>query len=87
MQYEDGTAVKIGHVVTVQSGPERYIIIGLGESNVVKLLQIGNIQKDDSPSLGEMIISPTGFTRKTPAADLTRVGSARINVVEEDPII
>ena len=85
MTYEDGTIVKIGHIV--QKGSEKYLVIGLGRGNAVKLLQVGIVQKDDSPSLGEIVFLPQGFTDTVPNGALTKVGYARITIVDEDPVI
>lgn len=87
MRYSDGSTIQVGHVVTDIRGPERYIVLGPAESNFVKLLLIGTITKKDSPSFGETIIIPTGFTREAPAGDLTRIGSTRINIVDKDPTV
>jgi hypothetical protein len=87
MEYADGNPIRVGHVVRDVRGPERYIVLGPAESNFVHLLLIGTIQKQGSPSFGETIILEPIFTRDAPAGDLTRMGSARINIVPEDPII
>jgi len=86
MKYRDGIPIKVGHVVMDARGPERYIVLGPEPSNFVKLLMIGTINRGDSPSFGETIILTSGFTRNAPAGDLTRIGSARINVVDDDPV-
>lgn len=87
MQYSDGSAIQVGHVVTDCRGPERYIVLGPAESNFVQLLLIGTITKKDSPCFGETIILPTGFIRRAPAGDLTRIGSVRISIVDEEPVV
>jgi hypothetical protein len=86
MKYNDGTEVKVGHVV-VERGIERYLVIGPGEGTSVRILLIGTVQKEGSPSFGETIILPQGFIRTLPASVLTRIGSARIQIVDHDPII
>ncbi len=86
MKYANGTPIKVGHVVMDVRGPERYIVLGPAEANFVHLLLIGTVQKEDSSSFGETIILETGFTRNAPAGDLTRIGSARVNIVADDPI-
>lgn len=87
MKYADGTPIRVGHVVRDVRGPERYIVLGPAAANFVHLLLIGTIQKEGSPSFGETIILEPAFTREAPAGDLTRLGSARINIVPEDPIL
>ncbi len=86
MQYRDGSPIKVGHVVTDIHGPERYIVLGGdADADFVKLLLIATIIKKDSPSCGQTIIN--GFTRRVPAMDLTHIGSARINIVDDDPMV
>ncbi len=87
MKYSDGSPVKVGHVVMDARGTERYIVLGPAHGNFVHLLLIGTVQKEGSPSFGETIILETGFTRDSPPGDLTRIGSARINIVDDDPVI
>ncbi len=71
MRYSDGTVIEVGHVVTDIRGPERYIVLGPADANFVRLLLIGTVTKEGSPSLGDTIILPTGFMREAPAGDLT----------------
>lgn len=85
LKYSNGTEVKVGHVV-MERGPERYLVIGRMEG-FVHTLAIGTVQKEGSPSFGETIILPQGYTRSVPASVLTRIGSARITIVDHDPVI
>jgi hypothetical protein len=84
MHYANGGQIRVGNVVSAGE-VERYIVVGLEQNDVVRLLQIGTVQKDDAPSLGEIVFIPQGFTNTVPADVLTRIGSARITIVDEDP--
>jgi hypothetical protein len=84
--YSNGTPIKAGDVVRiVRTGPERYIVIGFDQSNTVKIVGIGTVTKEVAPSFGETIFLPQGYTRDVPAGELTRIGSARITIVDENP--
>lgn len=87
MKYSDGSLIQVGHIVTDIRGPERYLVLGPAEANFVNLLLIGTVTKKDSPSFGETIILTPGYIRQAPANDLSRLGSARIKIVAEDPVV
>ena len=88
MQYSSGGEIRIGHVVDEPGRPEQYIVIGFErDSSSVKLLLIGTVQKEHSPSFGKTIILPNGFMRSVPAGALERIGFAEINVAEDDPTV
>jgi hypothetical protein len=86
MKYNDGNEIKYGHVV-MERGIERYLVIGLEDSNSVRLLLVGTVQKETSPAFGQTIIVPHGYVRSVPASVLTRIGSARITIADEDATI
>jgi len=84
LKYNDGTPIRAGDVVTTASRPERYIVIGLHQ-NSIRILIIGTVTKEGAPWFGETIVRPQGFTQDVPAGVLTKIGSARITIVDEDP--
>ena len=65
MKNGDGTEIEVGHVVLDRGRPERDIVIGIDpeKGDFIKLLHIGTVKKEDSPSFGESIILPVGNMR------------------------
>ncbi len=55
MLYSDGATIKVGDVVT-ERGLERFFVIGFEGGNSVKMILIGTVQKEGSPSFGETLI-------------------------------
>jgi hypothetical protein len=88
VRYSDDTPIRAGDVVRIiRNGPERYIVMAFDQSNTVKIVGIGTVTKEGAPSFGETIFLPQGYTRDVPAGELTRIGSARITIVDENPKI